>query len=92
MGGTRAELPDEYVIASPLSWVTADDPPAYLYHGNKDWLVPEETALRFVDGLKLTGVNAKLQMVPDAGHVQTFSQIRWLREGIEFVEQELGRR
>ena len=40
LGGTPADKPDDYRDASPINFVTADDPPMYFFHGDSDELVP----------------------------------------------------
>jgi acetyl esterase/lipase len=38
LGGTPAEMPERYRISSPLTYVTADDPPVLAIHGTQDTL------------------------------------------------------
>ena len=40
LGGTRREVPEQYRLASPAAFVSADDPPMFFFHGEKDELVP----------------------------------------------------
>lgn len=40
LGTTFAESPQVYQQASPLTWLTADDPPTLIFHGTIDEIVP----------------------------------------------------
>lgn len=54
--------------ASPVTWVSSDDPPFLILHGEKDALVPLSQSEKFYDRLVATGVPATLTMVENAGH------------------------
>jgi acetyl esterase/lipase len=54
--------------ASPISHVTADDPPFLLIHGERDMLVPYEQSQLMYDRLVGTNVPAELVIVKNAGH------------------------
>lgn len=53
---------------SPITHVTADDPPSLIIHGDKDLLVPMQQAEIIVEKLKAAGVEAKLVVKPGAAH------------------------
>ncbi|MDR3633488.1 MAG: alpha/beta hydrolase [Isosphaeraceae bacterium] len=53
---------------SPISHVTADDPPTLIVHGDADNLVPLQQSETLVEKLKGAGVEAKLVVKPGAGH------------------------
>jgi acetyl esterase/lipase len=53
---------------SPVTHVTADDPPTLVIHGTKDRLVPFEQAERIVARLKEAGVPVKLVVKEGADH------------------------
>ncbi len=57
-----------YVSASPTSYVSPDDPPFLLAHGDADPVVPFEQAGLFADVLNAAGVEAKVVPIPEAGH------------------------
>lgn len=54
--------------ASPVSWVTSDDPPFLILHGEKDGLVPLSQSQELYDRLTAAGVPATLLIVKNAGH------------------------
>jgi acetyl esterase/lipase len=53
---------------SPITHVSADDPPTLIIHGDADTLVPIQQAQVMVDALKAAGVEAELVTRPGAGH------------------------
>ena len=53
---------------SPVTHVSADDPPTLIIHGDKDLLVPIQQAELIVAKLKEAGVAAELVVKPGAAH------------------------
>ena len=53
---------------SPITHVTADDPPTLIIHGDKDLLVPIQQAESIVAKMKEVGVTAELIVRKDAVH------------------------
>jgi acetyl esterase/lipase len=53
---------------SPVSHVSADDPPTLIIHGDADPLVPLQQSELIVEKLKGAGVATKLVVKPGAGH------------------------
>ena len=53
---------------SPVSHVSADDPPTLIIHGDADRLVPIQQAQSLVEKLMAAGVEAKLVTKPGAAH------------------------
>ena len=54
--------------ASPVHWVSSDDPPFLLLHGDRDPVVPLEQSQVFYERLREAGVPATLVVVRNAGH------------------------
>lgn len=54
--------------ASPINYVTADDPPFLLIHGDADPVVPYENSVNMRKALHDVGVAAELMLVPKGGH------------------------
>ncbi len=66
--GTPEEAAAAYGLASPINYVTADDPPILTLHGDIDKIVPMEQA-RFLDArLQEVGVKHTLRVFPGQGH------------------------
>ncbi len=53
---------------SPITFVTSDDPPTLIIHGDADTLVPLQQSELLVDKFKKTSVEAKLVIKKGAGH------------------------
>ncbi len=56
------------VEASPVTYITPDDPPFLILQGEADTVVPPEQSQEFYDRLTAAGVEATLVMVKNAGH------------------------
>lgn len=87
LGKTRAEDPELYSRASPITFVDSGDPPTLLYHGESDSLVPLLPVRNYLRTLRAHGVPAELVIIPGAGHILApfapeaiESVIRFLRE------------
>lgn len=64
-----AKCEDEIIsLASPLAYISSDDPPFLILHGDRDELVPLEQSQIFYDRLTAAGVPATLQIIVSAGH------------------------
>lgn len=55
-------------LASPVTYVSPDDPPFLLLHGDSDWLAPISQSEIFLERLQSAGVAAELITVRNAGH------------------------
>ncbi len=54
--------------ASPIHYVSKDDPPFLIVHGSDDPLVPVSQAKAFAAALQQAGVNVQLKIAPGRGH------------------------
>jgi len=91
LGGTRAEVPDAYAAASPVTHVHPNAPPVFLYHGRWDTLVPPDHATDFRQTLTQAGVETELYLQRLRGHVLTF--LFWggaMEEAARFLHEHLG--
>lgn len=66
--GTPDTARDTYEAASPLKYVTRDDPPVLTLHGDKDQLVPLEQAQLLDERMKAVGGKHELVVLKDQGH------------------------
>jgi acetyl esterase/lipase len=67
VGGPLPEVREAALTASPLTHVSADDPPTLLVHGTNDTVFPADQAVRLDRGLAAAGVDHTLVLL-DAGH------------------------
>jgi acetyl esterase/lipase len=68
MGGTPAEAAERYKAASPINYVTADDPPVLTLHGDQDALVPVEQARKLDEKMKAVGASHTQLVFEGQGH------------------------
>jgi acetyl esterase/lipase len=66
--GTTDHNSDIVKRASPVTWVSSNDPPFLILHGEKDTLVPPSQSKILYNRLTAAGVPATLTMVKNAGH------------------------
>ncbi len=66
--GTTDRNSDIVKLASPVTWVSSDDPPFLILHGENDKLVPLSQSKILYDRLVAAGVPATLTIVKNAGH------------------------
>ncbi|HEX7363837.1 MAG TPA: alpha/beta hydrolase fold domain-containing protein [Dehalococcoidia bacterium] len=66
--GTADKSSDIVKRASPVTWVSGDDPPFLILHGENDTLVPLSQSTILYDRLVAAGVPATLVIVENAGH------------------------
>ena len=67
LGGPLEKDKAKAIAASPIHYVSKDDPPFLIVHGEADRVVPVEQSQRFYEELRKAGVNATLKM-PYVGH------------------------
>ncbi len=68
MGGTPDEAAETYRAASPITYVSADDPPILTLHGDQDTLVPIAQATLLDKTMKAAGAQHTLMIFPGQGH------------------------
>jgi acetyl esterase/lipase len=68
IGGPVQENKDKARQANPITYVTKDDPPFLIVHGDKDPLVPHNQSEILCKALKDAGVDVTFYTVPGGGH------------------------
>ena len=83
-------------VASPVTWVSPDDPPFFLIHGANDPLVPLSQSQELLARLQGAGVAASLLVVANAGHglvpsggTPSPSRAEVTRRIVEFFREQL---
>ena len=93
-GATEVRI---YREASPISYVTADDPPVLLMHGEADETVPIAQSEKMEAALRSAGVTVKFLRIPGGTHGPTFGNpanapdymgemVRWLDQHLRQVK------
>lgn len=89
LGCLAAECPALAGQASPVTYVSSDDPPILILHGEKDSLVPYSQAERFAEKLRLAGNACALIKVKNAEHgfipIPLLAELSPNLEGINFL-------
>lgn len=68
MGGTPDETAETYTAASPVTYVSKDDPPVLTLHGDRDALVPIAQATMLDEKIKGVGASHTLLVFKGQGH------------------------
>jgi acetyl esterase/lipase len=68
IGGPVQENRDKATAANPITYISKDDPPFLIMHGDHDPLVPLAQSELLLDALKKADVPAELLVIPNAGH------------------------
>ena len=68
IGGPLPEFREAAQRASPITHVSADDPPVLILHGAADSSVPANQAVEFAATLESAGVDHTLVVLPAVGH------------------------
>lgn len=89
LGGTRREVPEQYRLASPAAFISADDPPMFFFHGENDELVPLVSPREMCKHMKTCGCNAELYVVPMIGHAAAAMDRTAVDKSVRFLAQQL---
>ena len=68
LGGPVQELKEKARAASPTNYVSADDPPFLIVHGDRDMTVPYNQSERLDAALREAGVDSTFITIEGAGH------------------------
>jgi acetyl esterase/lipase len=87
IGGPIQKNKDKAARANPITYITADDPPFLIMHGDQDNLVPLGQSELLLAALQQAGVPATLHTIKGAGHgFGSPEQFRMVRQ---FFDQQL---
>ncbi|GAA4439702.1 alpha/beta hydrolase [Bremerella cremea] len=89
LGGSRANVPETYTEASPLTHVTAKCPPIFFFHGTEDDVVPIDNAERMHAKLTNLGIPTTFFKSEGRGHLSTFIDPNAKREALKFLDGHL---
>jgi acetyl esterase/lipase len=90
LGGTPTEKPEAVAKASPLTFVTSDDPPILTFQGTKDNLVPYNQAEKLTDAMTRAGVAGRTELLIGKGHGWGDPEMRHtLAETFAFFDRHL---
>lgn len=68
LGGSLDKVPERFAASSPITHVSADDPPTYIIQGDADKIIPVADTVAFDAALKAVGVPEQLTIVKGIPH------------------------
>lgn len=89
IGGPVQEHPGKVRAANPITYVTRDDPPMLLVHGDRDATVPYGQSVLLETALKNAGTPFIFRTVKGAGHGDGFGEDEY-RATLEFLQTHLS--
>ncbi|MEM7455815.1 MAG: alpha/beta hydrolase [Planctomycetota bacterium] len=89
LGGSKADVPENFRQATPLNYVDRSDPPFYFFHGKEDMVVPHSTSEKMHEALISAGVDSTYEMIEGKGHMASFSNLDHLNDAIVFFDRVL---
>lgn len=90
-GGTRKQVPDTYRDASPITFVSKDNPPTFIYQGDRDLLVAKKYADQFYEKLQSVNVPAEYFVCEGQGHIAAFMSNKPVVKALEFIHSKLDK-
>jgi len=91
LGGPLFEKQDLAIKSNPVTYVTPDDPPVLMIHGDQDTSVPIRQSQIFYDALVAANVEAELMVIEDGkhGYDGAFNDESHRQRKIEFLVEHL---
>ena len=91
VGGAIQEYPDRVARANPITYVSPDDPPFLIVHGDKDPLVPWQQSKYLYEARKQAGLESSTRFEIIKGARHGFGRNQDVARMVErFFEQQLG--
>ena len=87
VGGPVQENKEACKRANPITYISKNDPPFLICHGDKDMLVPHNQSVLLNDALEKAGVDVKFHTVKGGGH--GFRDPQVARMVLEFFDEHL---
>jgi len=92
LGGTPQSAPQAFRMASPMTFITDDDPPYYFFQGTDDWVVPQSSPKKMHLALQGQAIQSTFQAYDGYGHFALFSHVDALDPVIDFFDRTLERK
>jgi acetyl esterase/lipase len=90
LGGSFQDQPAAYKKASPITYVSKDDPPFLFFHGDQDKLVGVDQSQKLAKKLLEAGVPARVVVLEGEGHGWGGEKLtQTLRQTVEFFQEKL---
>ncbi|HEX8171950.1 MAG TPA: alpha/beta hydrolase [Thermoanaerobaculia bacterium] len=90
MGCSIQQCAEQTRTASPMSYITRDDPPFLILHGQRDCLVPWQQSVLLDQALRAAGVRSQLVLIPEGEHGgSAFDAPSYRKMVDDFLDQNL---
>ena len=89
LGAGRDDAPELYRMASPITHISTDDPPTFLYHGRDDWIVPVDQSRRMAHALRQNGVVVQIYESEQGHLTAAVRNAAELSRAVDFLDQHL---
>ncbi|MGJ8643503.1 MAG: alpha/beta hydrolase fold domain-containing protein [Luteolibacter sp.] len=90
LGGPLKGNEDIYREASPVTHITPNSPPVFLYHGTGDTLVPTKHTETYIASLEKHQVTHEVYWIKGRSHIMThLFPAQAISESIDFLDQHL---
>ncbi len=86
LGGTRAEVPENYSDASPAAFMDGSDPPTLVFAGQRDTVIDLAKAERLINDL---GGDSEFYSVPGKTHTSAASETTALMRSMRFLDSHI---
>ncbi|MFN3192646.1 MAG: alpha/beta hydrolase fold domain-containing protein [Aureliella sp.] len=88
-GATREQNSALYERYSPTSYLREDAPPFFLFHGDRDFLVPQRVGKKLHEQLVEIGAPSTFLSVENKGHLMTFLDRSARKKAIQFLNRHM---
>lgn len=68
IGGFVLDHPEKVSRANPITYLTPDDPPFLIIHGDADFVVPHTQSILLFEAMKKTGLDVRFHTILGAAH------------------------
>ena len=90
LNGGNEPTPEQFAEASPLTYITKESPPFFIYHGTTDRLVRPEHPLALIEELSENQVPYQIMWIEGKGHIGTFfSAGKAEDKAIDFLDAQM---
>lgn len=90
LGTTYQKNPQRFAEASPVAFISKDDPPVFLYHGTWDNIVPLDQSTDYKIALDKAGITTELFLIGGHGHISAFFfDDDAVQAGLAFLDRHL---
>jgi acetyl esterase/lipase len=90
IGGTPADKPREYRLASPLTYVSPGDAPMLLFQGTRDPLVPHTQAYAMIEAMTRYNIPGRVELLINGSHGWGGAELEHtVEQTFEFFERYL---